>query len=207
MSEQQIYNGDCDVQATGSLSLSSGGEATEVSATGVEGSLFLHGSKLTAVTSGAASLVLVNDDLAQGETYLQAGLEGAVKIGCGPPEVGPLIKLQGPEEIQLTVGPPGVGASITMTPESITFKVAEVSFALTPEGITELVAEATREVTPEGHNMTAAETEFNIGVQGVTWEGPTETQEVEGGAVENETLGSHTTDAIKNEDAGIVMEV
>jgi hypothetical protein len=191
----------------GSLSLSSGGEATEVSADGAEGSLFLHGAALTSVTSGAASLVLVNDDPLQGETYLQAGEAGAVKIGCGPPELGPQIKMQGPEELQITVGPPGVGASITMTPESITFKVAEVSFSLTPEGITEVVAAASREVTPQGHNMTAAETEFNIGVQGVAWEGPTESQEVEGGAVENETLGSHTTDAMKNEDAGIAMEV
>ena len=78
---------------------------------------------------------------------------------------------------------------------------------LSPEGITESVAEVTREVTPQGHNFTAAETEMNIGVQGFAQEGPTDASEVEGGVVENETLGSHTTDALKNEDAGIAMEV
>lgn len=207
MSEQILHDGNYDLQATGQLRVGSGGQFTEVSASGEQGKLFLRAMKLTSASAGPASLILVNDDPAQGETYLQAGEAGSVCIGCGPTEIGPLIKLQGPEEIRISVGPEGVGASITMTPESITFKVAEVSFSLTPEGITELVAEATRELTPEGHNMTAAETEFNVGVEGVAWEGPTEAQEVEGGAVENETLGSHTTDALKNEDAGIAMEV
>jgi len=207
MTERLLHNGSFDIQALGNLSFASEGEMTELSADGMNGSLHMRAKKVATVTSGAATLFLVNDDPAQGESYLQAGEAGAVRIGCGPPEVGPLIKLQGPEELELSVGPPGLGASITMTPESITFKVAEVTFTMTPEGITETVAEATREMTPEGHNMTAAETDYNIGVQGVSWEGPTEVQEVEGGSVENETLGSHTTDALKNEDAGIAMEV
>ncbi len=207
MGEQLLQNGDFDIQVLGCLSLASDGELTEVSANGSEGALLLNGAQVVTMSSGAASLDLVNDDPVQGGVFLQAGEAGAVNIGCGPPMEGPLIKLQGPETIELSVGPPGEGASIVMTPESITFKVAEVSFTLTPEGITEAVAEVTREVTPEGHNMTAAETEYNIGVEGVSWEGPTESQEIEGGAVENETLGSHTTDAMKNEDAGIAMEV
>jgi hypothetical protein len=93
-----------------------------------------------------------------------------------------------------------------MTPESITLKVAEVSFSITPEGISEAVAETTRGVTPAGHNMAAAETECNIGVQGWSFEGPTASQEVDGGAENNETLGSQSTDALKNEDAGLSME-
>ncbi|MGE3805441.1 MAG: hypothetical protein AB7K24_12270, partial [Gemmataceae bacterium] len=75
----------------------------------------------------------------------------------------------------------------------------------TPEGIVEEVAEASREVTAEGHNFTAAETELNVGVEGLSAALPTQEEEVEGGVEINETLSALTTEAAKEEDAGIIM--
>lgn len=206
MADNTMHIGSYSCCATGSMTLESQGTGTILAASGLEGSVLITAGSSIVAQSGPALLTLENEE-ARGVATLQAGEVGSVKLGTGPEEEGPLVELEGPELLKLSVGAPGAGASITMTPESITLKVAEVSITLTPEGITDVVAEVTREVTPEGHNMSAAETDFNIGVAGITSEGPTKTEEIEGGTVENETLGSHTTDAAKNEDAGIMMEV
>lgn len=212
MSDQRtVVCGAYTVNAEGDIYLASRGDSLVLEATGnlgneYRGAVNVIANSVVSLIAGTTTIGLAGEGETSGQIGLVAPAEGTIMLGCGVPDMGPRIKME-PEMLRLEIGAPGAGASITMTAESITLRVAEVSLTLTPEGINELVAEVTREVTPEGHNMTAAETEFNIGVEGVVWEGPTESQEVEGGAVENETLGSHTTDALKNEDAGIVMEV
>jgi hypothetical protein len=212
MSDQQnIVCGSYVLDAEEDIYLACRGDALVMESTGClaneyQGAVKLVSSSVISLTAGTTLIGLAGAGETEGQIAVAAPAEGSIKMGCGVPELGPRILME-PEMLKLEIGPPGAGAGITMTPESITFKVAEVSVTLTPEGINEMVAEVTREVTPQGHNLTAAETEFNIGVQGVAWEGPTEAQEVEGGTVENETLGSHTTDAAKNEDAGIALEV
>jgi hypothetical protein len=207
MSNQQLHIDDYEIRSAGRITLYGAGEGITLTAGDEAGVINLVAQAGAIVGSGPANLTLENaDEGAGGTATLQAGGEGQVKIGAGVPEVGASMVLL-PEEITIRVGPPGVGASITMTPESITFRVAEVSFMLTPEGIVEEVAECSREHTPEGHNFTAAETELNVGVEGEAKEFPTEMQEVEGGTVQNETLGSHTSDALSNTDAGIAMTV
>ena len=209
--ERNIVCGAYALNAEGNVYIASRGDAVVLEASGNvenenQGMVQLLASSAISLIAGNTLVGLCGEGKESGVIGLLAPPEGKVSLACGVPEVGPRIQLE-PELLKIEIGPPGVGAGIEMTPESITIRIAEVSLTLTPEGITEVVAEVTREVTPEGHNMTAAETDFNIGVEGVSWEGPTESQEVEGGAVENETLGSHTTDAAKNEDAGIAMEV
>lgn len=212
MSEQRkMVCGDYALNAEGDIYVAACGDALVLEASGAatnefQGAVNVVASTMFSAVAGSTLFAMIGESESSGQIGLVAPPEGSIKFGCGVPDMGPRVNME-PETITLQIGAPGGGASITMTPESITLRVAEVSLTLTPEGITEAVAEVTREVTPEGHNMTAAETEFNVGVQGVAWEGPTETQEVEGGAVENETLGSHTTDAAKNEDAGIALEV
>lgn len=211
MDDQNQIDGNHAINVLGSISIVSAGAGITLEANGEGlddegGSLVMKAAKTAGVFCEPAAISLVSVDESQGLVTILGGTEGSIKQMVGPLETGAVMQLA-PEEIKITVGPEGAGASITMTPESITFRVAEVTLTLTPEGITEDVAEVTREVTPEGHNMTAAEVEFNIGVEGVAWEGPTESQEVEAGTLENETLGSHTTDAAKNEDAGIALEI
>ncbi|MGE3809618.1 MAG: hypothetical protein AB7K24_33555 [Gemmataceae bacterium] len=202
---RQNYNvTDLIIETLGSIMMNGQGDQVLINASGTEGAASLRGAKSCGMFTGPAMVAMQSTGDAEGQVAIQAGEAGTVKIGVGPLEASTMISLA-PEELTISVGPPGAGASITLTPESITLKVAEVVFTLTAEGITEDVAECTRELTPEGHNLTAGETEFNLGVQGETAEGPTKEEEIEGGNVENETLGSDTTDAAKNEDAGIII--
>ena len=76
---------------------------------------------------------------------------------------------------------------------------------ISPEGITEEVGEVTREMTAEGHNFTAAEVEMNVGVQGVTAEGPTSTSEFEGSTELNTAMLTQAMDGMLSVDAPITM--
>ena len=128
--------------------------------------------------------------------------------------------------INLSVGVPDVGPSITITPESIIFKVGETSWTMTAagivttspavevncedtnvvisaEGISEEVAEITREVTAEGHNMMAAEVEVNIGVAGINNEAPMANHENEATTEIISSLLNQTIDAIVATDAAL----
>ena len=128
--------------------------------------------------------------------------------------------------INLSVGIPDVGPSITITPESIIFKVGETSWTMTAagivttspavevncedtnvvisaEGISEEVAEITREVTAEGHNMMAAEVEVNIGVAGINNEAPMANHENEATTEIISSLLNETIDAIVAIDAAL----
>jgi hypothetical protein len=214
---------DWGVGAAGDIAITCSGTTLYIGADGESTSLLMNANNTASLFCGAAQFILADNDGLCG-VQLSAGLEGTIQATAGPliegsllqmepetitiqlglPSLGALIKLT-PESIKLSVGPPGLGASISMTPESITLKVAEVSMTMSPEGIVEDVAEVSREMTPQGHNFTAAETEVNFGVQGETIEGPTKMEEIEGGTVENDTLGAETTDAMKNEGAAIKM--
>ena len=207
MSDNNYHVGDYTVKVTGDMNLVADGSITSIQAIGEESGMILRGQQSVTMSAGNALAYVENNEPEAGKAGFFVGEMGVIKLAAGTPVGGVTVELQGPELLKMSVGPPAAGASITMTPESITFKVAGNTFTLTGEGIVENVAEVTREVTAEGHNLTAGETEMNVGVQGFTQEGPTDTSEVEGGTVENETLGSHTTDALKNEDAGISMDV
>jgi hypothetical protein len=207
MSDSNYHIGDYTVKTTGNLDHSCEGEVLSINAKGLEGRVLITAEQCVGICSGGALASIDNNEPDAGKITLGVGELGVMKLKSGPPVGGVTLRLDGPELLEMAVGEPGAGSSITMTPESITFKVAETTLTISPGGIVEDVAEVTREVSAEGHNFSAAETEFNIGVQGVTREGPTDANEVEGGTLENETLGSHTTDALKNEDAGIAMEI
>jgi hypothetical protein len=206
MPKDNLHIGDVNTLAAGSINLQSTGKGITIDAGGLEGSLQLSGATTAGMQSGAAALVLSNEEEEIGKAVLTVGEIGTVQLGCGPPELGAMITLE-PEAIVISCGAPGVGAAIRMTAESITLSVAEVTFTMTPAGIIEEVAECNREHTPEGHNLMAAETEFNIGIQGESKELPTAECEVEGGLVHNETVGEQTSDAMRSQDAGITMTV
>lgn len=198
MPASNYHIGDYTVKTSGNIDLSSKGTNTSIQATGSESSMMLTAQKAVGIFSGATSAVFHNNEPEGGMVTVGVGETGSVKLTAGPPLGGVTIKLQGPETLELAVGAPGVGSSITMGPESIVFRVAEVSFTLTPEGITEIVGEVTREVTPEGHNFTAGETELNIGLQGFSGAFPTRMAEIEAGEVNSAALSEITTEGIRN---------
>jgi hypothetical protein len=132
------------------------------------------------------------------------------------------------EALSLSMGPPGAGSKILMTPESITFQVGETVMTMTAagivteaqsveincddtnisisaEGINEEVGEVTREMNAEGHNFTAAETELNVGVEGLVSEAPTMAVEFEAASELSATENSITGDAMLSHEAPIIM--
>ena len=132
------------------------------------------------------------------------------------------------EALSLSMGPPGAGSKILMTPESITFQVGETIMTMTAagivteaqcveincddtnisisaEGINEEVGEVTREMNAEGHNFTAAETELNVGVEGLVSEAPTMAVEFEAASELSATENSITGDAMLSHEAPIIM--
>jgi hypothetical protein len=203
--EWAYADGDHVIKTLGGVCIDAQGYGVDVLATGLEGSISVGAETSIGMYSGEATVSLVNDEVG-GCVTIAGGEAGKISHVVGPPEAGAMLEML-PEMIMLSVGPLGEGASITLTPESIIFKVAEVTYMMTPASITEMVAEVTREMTPEGHNLTAAETEFNVGVTGEAKELPTEAAEVEGGVADNATMSSYTSDAMKNDDAGIMMQV
>ena len=147
---------------------------------------------------------------------------------CSGPGEAPAAITMNAEKLELSMGPPGTGSMITMTDESITFKVGEVVISITPEGIVstsptveincedtnisisaeginEQVAEVTREMNVEGHNFTAAETEFNVGVEGFVGEGPVKASETEGAEAQNSTMHANIADAMDTRIGAILI--
>ena len=222
--EVNLAINDWSVSADNNVSIVASGDSIYIGGQGDSTCLLMDATDTASICCGPAQLVLTSMEGGIGNIAMTTGTEGSIQLLAGPPEegsyvsmnaeeftlqlgvvdVGALIQMT-PESIKISVGPSGSGASIEITPESITLKVAEVTLTLSPEGITEDVAEVTREMTAEGHNFTAAETELNVGVEGIVTEAPTKEEEYEAGTVENETLGSDTTDAAKNEDAAIII--
>ena len=132
------------------------------------------------------------------------------------------------EAINLSVGVPNVGPSITITPESIIFKVGEATMTMTVQGIfmvaptvgvacgqtnivineigiTEQNGENFRVLNDEGHSLSAAETELNVGVEGVVSEAPTMAVEFEASSELSATENSITGDAMLSLEAGMIM--
>jgi hypothetical protein len=93
-----------------------------------------------------------------------------------------------------------------MTPTEIMFKVAQTTIKITPTGITEELAEVKRELNPLGHKLTAAETESAVQVMGLNQKAPMQQVKVEAANVHKETLGTHGTDGVRNQQVGIEME-
>lgn len=162
------------------------------------GNVIVSGVNSASMDCGPAAVWLSSSTPATGKVVIEAGTGGTVAMTCGPSFEGPNL-LMSPETITLRVG----ASSIVLTADSITLMVGEATYTLTSEGLVEEMGEVTREMTFEGHNLQAGEAEFNLGLEGEAKEGPTETSEAEGGHVQNQTLASDTTDAMKNEDPGI----
>jgi hypothetical protein len=203
--DSTLVDGEYRVNARSKVTLTSHDAGVFLRAGGEKhGHFIVDATNTASIYCGPALFSLANMDPLAGQVALVGGEMGTIKLQTGVPLAGALLSMSA-EEVTISVGPPGVGASIKITPESITFRVAEVTYTMTPLGITEEVAEVSREMTPEGHNLTAAETELNVGLQGVDLAAPTEMNEVEGGNVQNETLGTHATDAVRNDDVGIEM--
>lgn len=186
----------------------------------------MESGSITLGTSGPSGMIYLatpGDGMGSGALVTPVGLS----LFSGAAEAPANINMNA-EKLELSMGPPGTGSMITMTDESITFKVGEVVISITPEGIVstsptvevncedtnisisaeginEQVAEVTREMNVEGHNFTAAETEFNVGVEGFVSEGPVKASETEAAEGQNSTIHANIADAMDTRLAAILV--
>jgi len=129
----------------------------------------IQAGKFVMAQSGAAFLTVAGSGEESGDITLQSSPTGSITIALGPVLLGACIKLS-TEKIELTVGPPGVGASITMTPASIAVKLGVASMELTPASLAIAAAEAKVSLTPASASMAAPDCTVS-GMIGVTANG------------------------------------
>jgi len=156
--------------------------------------------KINTSTTDVLSAILVSPEFIQIFNGLP-GFLGAIQINQ--------------EAILMSIGAEGVGASIVMTPESITFKVGETAMVMTAEGIVtecggtlievsaeginEEVGDITREMNVEGHTFTAAETVFSVGTGGLDFEAVTFNGEIESSQEVNASVNNSTYQTVESE--------
>jgi type VI secretion system secreted protein VgrG len=168
MPDSNIHIGDKYVKATGNVEIAAQGERAVLTATGDDGLALVQAGKLVMAQSGAAFLTIAGGT-ETGDITLQSSPTGSITIALGPMLVGPCIKLS-TEKIELTVGPPGVGASLTMTPASIAVKLGVASMELTPASLALAAAESKLNLTPASASMSSLDCSVS-GMVGATVKG------------------------------------
>lgn len=115
-----------------------------------DGFLNLRGAQQVLMQSGNA---LVKTSTAVGTSAVHVGNTGlgTITLQQGVPDMGPAIVMDGvAQTLKLTVGPPGLGASIELSATGVTIKFAAWSIALAAAGITATVAENSIKMNPTG---------------------------------------------------------
>lgn len=181
-------NGDYTIQTGGSITIQAAGDYLTLNAmasvpTG-GGVLALNGDSAVTLSCGSGSVYLGQPPEGDPAVVVSAGTSGAVLVTAGTPSqagsvgvspsqvgmvqgapaVGPRVVLADSATLTLAVGPEGAGASIEMTPASITIKLAEWSLSLTPAGISLTVGPSTLTVAPDQIGLNA----MMINIEGVT---------------------------------------
>jgi hypothetical protein len=188
-SKGDMVCGAHQLHALGDIDLQSFGAAVTIRAAGDDADLVLDGAGTANLSCGPSVLTMTQSGPIQGKIDMMAGEQGTINLWVGLPIIGPQIKME-PEKITLSVGPPGAGSMIEMTPTGITFTVAEITF----------------KITPMGHQATAAETELDLLVSGMTVKAPMHQIQVEATNQQSETLGTHGTDGVRQQSVGMEME-
>jgi hypothetical protein len=123
--------------------------AAEGGGLGTNGFLYLRGSKQALLQSGPA-YVKTSTAGATGKVNIGNALAGTITLQQGIPNLGPAIVMDGiGQSIKLSVGPPGVGASIELSAAGgITLKFALWSLTINAMGISAKVGENNLTINP-----------------------------------------------------------
>jgi hypothetical protein len=204
-SKGEITCGAHQVHALGDVDILSLGSGVTIRAAGELATLMMDGDGSAHLSSGAAVLAMDGSTDDAGKIDLASGTSGVIKIWSGMPMLGSLLKIE-KDTITLSVGPPGVGSKIEMKADGITIQVAMTTFKMTATGITEELTPVKRELTPLGHKLTSAETVAAIDAIGVNMKAPMQQYKTDAVYQQQETLGKHATDAMRQQQVGIEME-
>ena len=109
--------GSYTLEAVGDVRCTAQGGSVVLTSTADQGALGVQvlSDSFASIQCGPTFLTLEN----AGNVFLTCGPTGKIGVCSGPPLVGPAIQMT-PTSLKLSVGPPGVGASIELTrPASI----------------------------------------------------------------------------------------
>lgn len=146
-----------------------------------------NGGGISLNAKGDGGCIQLNTPGGGAGTFLALTPNGFV-LSYGPPTAMGTVQVQ-EGEMALSMGPPGLGSLLTLTPDSITLKVGLATLTLTaeglstsvgsttvevgPSGVSEAAGAVTRELGPAGHTLEAGESTLEVGMSGLAASGPT----------------------------------
>lgn len=161
--------GNSELFAQGSIHLLSGGRLINIEALENHGSVRIKGPDDVMLSSGTAHLVLTQGEELKPEAVLFGGMKGSVTLNAGPPNLGPVVKLE-PDHILLQVGPDQGGASLRLDMKSLTIKIGTNEWTLDIKGLVEKIGPHKREFGPEGNDFSIGPTKVGYTLKGIEQE-------------------------------------
>lgn len=174
--------GDGAIAAINSNAINLNGDGAFIQMQGTD-----NGGGISLSAQGDGGCIQLNTPGGGAGTFLALTPNGFI-LSYGPPTAMGIVQMQ-EGEMALSMGPPGLGSLLTLTPDSITLKVGLATLTLTaeglstsvgsttvevgPSGVSEAAGAVTRELGPAGHTLEAGESTLEVGMSGLAASGPT----------------------------------
>ncbi|MFM8933361.1 MAG: hypothetical protein ACKOS8_15960 [Gemmataceae bacterium] len=171
-----------------------------------------NGGGISLSAQGDGGCIQLNTPGGGTGTFLALTPNGFI-LSYGPPTAMGTVQVQ-EGEMALSMGPPGLGSLLTLTPDSITLKVGLATLTLTAEGLSTSVGSTTvevgpsgvsesagpnsRELGPSGHALVAGETSLEVGMAGLDVSGPSGALAFDASGQISSALGTESADGMLN---------
>ena len=170
------------------------------------------GGGISLTTNGEDASILLSTP-SSGNNALLTLTPAGFLLAFGPTASPGTIQVQ-EGEMALSMGPPGLGSLLTLTPESITLKVGLATLTLTaeglstsvgsttvevgPTGVSEAAGAVTRELGPSGHTLEAGESTLEVGLSGLAASGPTGSLAFDASSEVSGAMATESADGVLN---------
>ena len=170
------------------------------------------GGGISLTTNGDDASILLSTPTSGNNALLTLTPAGFL-LAFGPTASPGTIQVQD-GEMALSMGLPGLGSLLTLTPESITLKVGMATLTLTaeglstsvgsttvevgPTGVSEAAGAVTRELGPSGHTLEAGESTLEVGMSGLAASGPTGALAFDASSEVSVAMATESADGVLN---------
>ena len=170
------------------------------------------GGGISLTTNGDDASILLSTPTSGNNALLTLTPAGFL-LAFGPTASPGTIQVQD-GEMALSMGLPGLGSLLTLTPESITLKVGMATLTLTaeglstsvgstsvevgPTGVSEAAGAVTRELGPSGHTLEAGESTLEVGMSGLAASGPTGALAFDASSEVSGAMATESADGVLN---------
>jgi len=170
------------------------------------------GGGISLTTNGDDASILLSTPTSGNNALLTLTPAGFL-LAFGPTASPGTIQVQD-GEMALSMGLPGLGSLLTLTPESITLKVGMATLTLTaeglstsvgstsvevgPTGVSEAAGAVTRELGPSGHTLEAGESTLEVAMSGLAASGPTGSLAFDASSEVSGAMATESADGVLN---------